>query len=55
MPCDNVVIVVAAEDAEVIVPDDGPEIFTQLYADILPSASVPLPFSETVLTGNVIV
>ena len=39
----------------VIVPDTGPEIFVQLYADMLPSGSVPLPERLTVLVGNVIV
>ena len=48
------VIVVEAEAALVIVPAAGPEIFVQLYADIVPSVSVPLPFNETLFIGNVI-
>ena len=45
---------VAAEAAFVIVARDGPEISVQLYDDIVPSASVPLPLNETLFNGNVI-
>ena len=48
------VIDVAAEPGFVMVHPDGPDIFVQLYADMLPSVSAPLPESVTVLAGNVI-
>src|ERR1035437_1131538 len=54
-PCTNPVTVVAEEAALVIVPAEGPDIFVQLYEDMLPSASVPLPANDVVLTGNVMV
>ena len=47
-------LLLEAEVELVIVPEAGPEIFVQLYADMLPSVSVPFPFNETVFIGNVI-
>ena len=48
------VIDVAAEPGFVMMHPDGPDVFVQLYADMLPSVSAPLPESVTVLVGNVI-
>ena len=37
-----------------MIPPTGPDIFVQLYADILPSGSEPVPVNDTLLVGNVI-